>query len=102
MTTVTIPAKLDIWDTCYTITDNGDTIDIKIPCREYGKGSLKEDWSLGFNNWTETNPAVIALIRKMIASGTAGLIAKDGSRFSVPQVLSGLPLAYGWSIDSFK
>lgn len=94
-----IPVKLDIWDTHYAIQDNGDSLSIRCPCRQY---SDDNSWGLGYCTETVTNPNQIALIRKMIANGRPGLFSKANMViFSVKEVIHGVPNAYGWTPDDF-
>lgn len=101
-TTYTIPVKFDIWDTQYTITDHGDHMSIKCPCRKYERGN-SQSWGLGHYTETVTNPNTIALIRKMVDSGSDGLTAKNHDMaFTVAEVIFGLPNAYGWTPEDFE
>lgn len=53
--------------------------------------------------YTITNPNTIALIRKMIESGSMGLLAKNGGGcFSVSDVIFGITTAYGWTPEDFE
>lgn len=94
-----IPVKFDIWDTYYSVKDNGDSLNIKCPCRRH---SSANSWGLDFYTETVTNPNQIALIRKMVANNQIGLFAKDGlTFFSVEDVIHGVPNAYGWTPEDF-
>lgn len=98
----TIPVKFDIWDTQYTITDYGDRMSIKCPCRKYER---RNSQSLGLGHYTETvtNPNQIALIRKMAQSGSVGLTDKNnGMVFTVSEVIFGVPNASGWTPEDFE
>lgn len=101
-TTYTIPVKFDIWDTQYLITDYGDRMSIKCPCRKYERGN-SQSWGLGHYTETVTNLNTIALIRKMVERGGAGLTAKNHDMvFTVAEVIFGLPNAYGWTPEDFE
>lgn len=100
-TTATIPVKFDIWDTQYTITDHGDRLEIKCPCRKYERGNSRS-WGLGHYTERITNKNSMALIRKMLESGRAGLFSKTSMAcFSVEDVIFGIPNAYGWTPEDF-
>lgn len=99
--TYTIPVKFDIWDTQYTITDHGNSLSIKCPCRKYEQRN-SQSWSLGYYIETVTHSNQIALIRKMVESGSTGLLAKNSMAcFSVEEVIFGIPSAYGWRPEDF-
>lgn len=101
-TTYTIPVKFDIWDTQYIITDYGDRMSIKCPCRKYERGN-SQSWGFGHYTETVTNPNQIAIIRKMAQSGSVGLTDKNnGMVFTVAEVIFGLPTAYGWTPEDFE
>ena len=71
----------------YTVYDFGREMRIITP---------KNVWS------TEKNPNVIQIIRKMLSNGNKPLIAKsDGALFKVNEVLYGVPLACGYTVDDF-
>ena len=94
-----IPVKFDIWDTHYTIRDNGDSLSILCPCRRY---SGDNSWGLGYYTETVTHPNQIALIRKMIANERPGLFSRENMAvFSVEEVIHGVPNAYGWTPEDF-
>lgn len=98
----TIPVKFDIWDTQYTITDYGDRMSIKCPCRKHERRN-SQSWSLGHYTETITNPNTIGIIRKMIDSGSVGLTPKNHVMdFTVAEVIFGLPTAYGWTPEDFE
>lgn len=100
-TTYTIPVKFDIWDTQYTITDHDDHLVIKCPCRKYERGN-SQSWGLGHYTERITNKNSMALIRKMLESGRAGLFSKTSMAcFSVEDVIFGIPNAYGWTPEDF-
>ena len=102
-TTYTIPVKSDIWDTQYTITDYGDRMSIKCPCRKYERRN-SQSWGLGHYTETITNPNTIGLIRKMAQSGNVGLTPKKITLWALlwRQVIFGLPTAYGWTPEDFE
>lgn len=100
-TTAIIPVKFDIWDTQYTITDYGDRLEIKCPCRKYEQGN-SQSWGLGHYTECVTNKNSMALIRKMLESGRVGLFSKTSMAcFSVADVIFGIPNAYGWAPEDF-
>lgn len=100
-TTHHVPIKFDIWDTQYAITDYGDRLDVKCPCRNYERRN-SQSWSLGHYTETVTNPNQIAIIRKMIESGSVGLTPKNSVLgFTVEDVIFGVPTAYGWTPEDF-
>lgn len=101
-TTYTIPVTFDIWDTQYTITDYGDRMSIKCPCRKYERRN-SQSWGLGHYTETVTHQNQIALIRKVAESGRAGLLSKNSMAcFSVEEVIFGTPNAYGWIPEDFE
>ena len=94
-TTHTIPTQ-------YTITDYGDRMSIKCPCRKYERRN-SQSWGLGHYTETVINPNTIALIRKMVERGSVGLLSKSSmSCFSVEDVIFGIPTAYGWTPEDFE
>lgn len=101
-TIYTIPVKFDIWDTQYIITDHGDHLVIKCPCRKYERRT-SQSWGLGHYTETVTNPNTIALIRKMARSGNDGLVTKNHDMgFTVAEVIFGMPNAYGYTPEDFE
>lgn len=100
--TYAIPVKFDIWDTQYTITDYGDRMSIKCPCRKYERRN-SQSWGLGHYTETVTSPNTIALIRKMAQSGSVGLTPKNSVLgFTAEEVIFGVPNAYGWTPEDFE
>lgn len=99
--TYNIPVKFDIWDTQYTITDYGDRMSIKCPCRKYERRN-SQSWGLGHYTETVTNPNTIGLIRKMAETGRAGLLSKNSMAcFSIEEVIFGIPNSHGWTPEDF-
>lgn len=97
-----IPAKFDIWNSEYTFVDFGDRIEVKMPCREHGKGAEKESWTLGVCTEVVTHPNTMALIRHMLATGDFCLVAKnDRMIFGGLEVICGIPTHYGWTPADF-
>lgn len=58
-----------------------------------------------YGHYTETitNPNTIALIRKMVESGSVGLTDKNnGMVFTVSEVIFGIPTVSGWTPEDFE
>ena len=63
----------------------------------------RQSWGLGHYTETVTNLNTIALIRKMVECGGAGLLSKSSMAcFSVEDVIFGIPTAYGWTPEDFE
>lgn len=97
-----IPIKFDIWDTHYTLTDYGNRMVVKSPCRKYEKKD-PNSWGLGFYEEETTDALTISFLRRMIENNKAALFSKHNlASFNIAQVLAGMPQEYGWLLDDFE
>lgn len=100
MKTTNLPVKFDIWDTYYTINDYNDHIVISLPRRKYENDN---SWGLSFYKETVTDEKIMEMVRKLADDQKIALFAKNSlAHFPIEEVIFGVPLSFGYSIDDFE
>ncbi|MDK4565460.1 hypothetical protein QG053_10530, partial [Kingella kingae] len=91
--------KLDIWDAEITVTDKGEEIIVRLPCRKGNHSS----WTLGYYFVKVTDKNDMDLLRLAMDTEDGCLITKDETNFfSISEIANGFLTGKGWTVSDFK